>query len=174
MTMTTTLEDLAPWSERRPGLEPAPGRHPIRPFSRRSFLKAVAASGIGLGMMAIGKMPLAAAANPPSYCAGENQNHRTIKSTCYTNYDDVEHCYPSTVYFDTCSGGWHKSSGNYRNRPDQCNAGYDGWKWLAQPGPGCSGGCDNRYVRCHDGCKKLASGSWVKSICRANLGSCFC
>lgn len=143
-------------------------------FTRRSFMKALAAAGIGLGLATIGKVPLANAAG----CAASGELHNTIAGSCFNNNQYAAHCGPSTVYTDVCSGGahlgWHKTTGNYRNRPNQCPPStiYDGWNWYEANDPTCPPSCPSRIYRCHDGCKLVGS-SWVNSICRDD-SACFC
>jgi hypothetical protein len=134
--------------------------------TRGAFLRRSAAVGVGVGFATLGVFPPARKAFA---CAGSGVNARDLYGDCpaaSSGFGCSPACGPSTVYGDTCdSNNWHFSTGNYRNRPNECNSstGADAWMWYRNCN--CPGGNGLRPYRCHDGCK-LISGSWVKSICR--------
>jgi len=138
-------------------------------LDRRSVLRGMLGAGAGLGLAMIGQLPLAKRADAACVSAA----HRDIKSSCHASYNyGCTACGPSQVLSDTCdTNGWHKYTGDYRNRPDQCTSSYDGWLWN-ELGCGCPSNCA-RSFRCHDGCK-LISGNWTSTICRYAFGSCIC
>jgi hypothetical protein len=178
MTMTEeglfTVDDIAPLYE--PVAEPAvkvswKSRVGVASYTlnRRQLLRAGVTMGTAVGLMSLGVFPKAKEA--AAACVSHLE--RTIGGPCPTNVGNCSPaCGPSTVYPDVCgSNGYHRYTGNYRNRPNQCNStGSDGWNWF---GAGCcSPGC-SRTWRCHDGCK-LVSGAWKNSICRVVIASCSC
>ncbi|HKF00138.1 MAG TPA: hypothetical protein VKG45_14555 [Actinomycetes bacterium] len=172
----TTLEELesvAPLYRARPGTARASWRSRVgvsayRP-DRRQLLRAAATMGTVAGLGALGLFPKAKEAAAACISRLENQ----IGGGCPVQVGNCSPaCGPSTVYADVCgSNGYHKYTGDYRNRPDQCNTGEnDGWIWF---GAGCcSAQCGRRY-RCHDGCKRV-NGAWRNSICRVTLSGCLC
>jgi hypothetical protein len=155
--------------------EPAPtathrGLFRVRlPLRRRGILKGTVAGAIGATMVLFERAPLVREAQ--AACTGTLET--TIRGGCPSEISGTcsPACGPSPVYSDVCDGsGWHKTSGSYRMRPNQCpGSPYDGWSWFASP-CGCPSGFGRNY-RCHDGCK-LVGGSWVNSICRTS-GACF-
>lgn len=140
-------------------------------LGRRQALKAAATVGTSVGLMSLGVFPKAKEA--AAACVGFLENK--ISGPCPVNVGNCSPaCGPSMPYADACgSNNYHKYTGDYRNRPDQCNdvAEADGWIWS---GINCCGGpgCARRY-RCHDGCKRI-SGQWRNSICRYALPGCLC
>jgi hypothetical protein len=177
MTMTghadITIDDIAPLYE--PLAEPARrvswrSRVGVTTYNldRRQVLKAGLTMGTTFGLMTLGLFPKAAEAGHNCVRRAE----RTIGGPCPVNVGNCSPaCGPSTVYLDACSGGWHQYTGNYRNRPNECNnTGSDGWNWF---GSGCCSPTCGRTYRCHDGCK-LVSGAWKHSICRVVIASCIC
>jgi hypothetical protein len=156
---------------------PAPGTSPSRrritaPFrlGRRGLLKGAAAGGVGLAMTLFERAPFVREAEAACTTTLET----SIRAGCPSAVSGTcsPACGPSTVYNDACtSSGWHKTTGNFRMRPNQCGGSpYDGWYWYAA-GCGCPSGFGRNY-RCHDGCRRNSSTSaWVNSICRST-GAC--
>jgi hypothetical protein len=138
-------------------------------LDRRQLLRAGLTMGTAFGLMSLGVFPKAKEA--AAACVSQLQT--TIGGPCPVNVGNCSPaCGPSTVYSDVCgSNGYHKYTGNYRNRPNGCNStGSDGWNWF---GAGCCNPSCGRTYRCHDGCK-LISGAWKNSICRVVIASCIC
>lgn len=168
---TLTIDGIASWNE------PGHGDETLRSvarrrggFDRRTFVRGVVTVGAGLGLGVIGQLPVAREAK----AACVEALRKDIRSGCPSGYDEgCDACGPSRVYSDVCrSDGYHKYSGDYRNRPNDCAADfYDGWTWN-QGGCGCGTGCVRTY-RCHDGCKRV-NGSFVNSICSEPIGLCAC
>lgn len=160
--MTLRLDEVASFTER---LDRPRARRRITAgadgwsANRRTFVQAALATGAGLGMTVLGRLPTAQAA-----CTTTLET--TIRGSCPSNIAGTcsPACGPSTVYADACSAsGWHKTSGNFRMRPNNCpSSPYDGWRWTLEccGTPGCF-----RTFKCHDGCR-LTGGQWVNSICR--------
>lgn len=176
-TSTLTIDDITPITAPAPGarletVDPAM-RRPVGPrrFGRRGVLRTLTGLGTTAGLMALGVFPKAKPA--AAACISRLENY--IAGGCPTNVGDCSPaCGPSLVYAAACNGDyWHQWTGNYRNRPDNCNdvAESDGWRWSV-PGCGCSGGC-YRTFRCHDGCT-LMSGAWRNTICRQQGTGCSC
>jgi hypothetical protein len=178
MTMTehhdVTIEDIVPLYQT--AAEPT-GRVSWRSrvgvttynLDRRQVLKAGLTMGTAIGLTTLGFFPKAAEAS--HNCRASLQT--TIAGPCPVGVGNCSPaCGPSPVYLDTCgSNGYHKYSGSYRNRPNECNStGSDGWNWF---GAGCCSSSCGRTYRCHDGCK-LISGAWKHSICRVVIASCIC
>lgn len=165
-----TYETIVPLAEPGPfeATRPKMPRRPIR-FGRRGVLKGAFAGGVGIAMTMFEQAPIVQKAAAACTTTLET----TIRADCPEDIAGTcsPACGPSTVYLDVCdANGWHKTSGNYRMRPNQCTSSpYDGWMWYASP-CGCPVGF-GRHYRCHDGCK-LISGSWVNSICRTTT-PCF-
>jgi hypothetical protein len=176
----TALDVVPPLRGADPGTGTAPRRpragRTLRPIaaatpSRRSVLRAGAALGATVGMVALGVFPAARRAYADGY---------DIYGRCpsyATDHNCSPGCGPSTIFADACitSGlqtGFHKADGiTWTLRPNQCYAGtYDGWLWRYQ---GACGTCACHVERrCHDGYRQTASG-WVRSICRWNT-DCGC
>jgi hypothetical protein len=139
-------------------------------LTRRSLVQRGAALGTVLGLSTLGVLPPAKRAE----AACTTTSEKTIYSSCPTTSEGFgcdPACGPSMVYGDTCnSNGWHKTSGNFRMRPNECRTGgYDGWFWRRQCG--CPSTC-TRSFRCHDGCR-LTNGVWKNSVCRLT-SACIC
>lgn len=144
-----------------------------RGVTRRAFMRGVGGAAAVWAMDIVGlvRLPSAAMAAPGTtvletkmlgYCPSARPG------TCSPA------CGPSNPnYSDVCgSGGWHKVTGNYRMRPNQCKSGgYDGWYWPV-PSCGCAPGKDRIY-KCHDGYKRFWSPSygewWTSTICRTSV-----
>lgn len=150
------------------------------PRTRRDFIRQSAAVLTGAGLALVAYIPTARPARAEH--GGQHKEDFTgtdwygscptaISGTCSPA------CGPSTVYSDVCDGIYHKSTGNYRARPNECKSGtYDGWYWatIHQCGICNCGYCAN--FRCHDGCKWINS-AWKNSICRTSYcvsGACTC
>jgi hypothetical protein len=143
-----------------------------RILTRRSLLQKGTAAGTILGLSFLGLLPPARKAWAACLY---NVTEKTIYTSCPTSIAGTcsPGCGPSDVDANACnSNGWHKSTGIWRARPDDCVPGteYDGWFWLAG-GCGCSGDCTAK-LRCHDGCKSV-SGSWVSTVCKHRV-KCIC
>lgn len=159
MSPPATLVDVVRWD--------GPARHLGRrgrgpassPVSRRTFLKAAGAAGVGLALTLVGRIPIAQA-----QCAPEGQLHTDIRPDCYANYNYPD-CGPSPGCSVCCEvpAYWHRRTGAYRNRPNRCppSSQWDGWWWMGTQG--CPPGCVRQF-RCHDGCRNV-SGSWISTIC---------
>ena len=164
--MTLTIDGITSWDHRGDATKTRRSRRliPGDGFGRRTFLRGLGAGAVGVGLATVGQLPVARKAE----AACVSSLNTNIKNNCPSSYDyGCTSCGPSTVYGDVCgTNSYHKYTGAYRNRPDQCDPGnYDGWRWLTDPGTcGCASEGVRNY-RCHDGCKKI-SGNWVNSICR--------
>lgn len=133
---------------------------------RRTVLKGLTAGGMSLGLTMLGIFPMARKARAEGYWILDDCPSYSSDDNCSPG------CGPSLVRTSSCeySGshtGYHKSSGDYRLRINECYAGkYDGWNWLYSSACGdCQSGI--KY-RCHDG-RTLINGSWVKTICRYSI-----
>lgn len=172
--MSFAMDDLVRFDEPPSSLDEhveRVGRETFRAsLTRRTLLHRTAAIGAGVGLSVLGVLPPARKASAACTTTLETKIFgdcpQSVSGTCSPA------CGPSTVYSDVCdASGWHKTSGNYRMRPNQCETGgYDGWFWRAGP-CGCPTGCKVNF-RCHDGCK-LISGTWHNSVCR-HRSSCIC
>lgn len=180
--MTLALEEIVPFSE-----APEPPRKTNRRrlsqetdvgLTRLSFFQKSAALGTGVGLSILGLLPPARDALahvPHGNCTTTLQTLMwTGSPTCpeaSQGFGCDPACGPSKVRTNACDGnGWHKTSGNWRMRPNECESGgYDGWFWRRRCG--CPTGC-LRTFRCHDGCKSTAQG-WAHSICRVT-SACNC
>lgn len=155
---------------RPPGADPSSLRPTTwRPgISRRGLLRTAFVGATAVGMTAIGVFPPAREALADGYdmdktgCAG-------------IQYRNCKDCCCSTVCFDCCNHkGWHKRTGVYRLRPNQCHAGggnrtKDGWFWRACSCRKRNGRRGKRTNRCHDG-YKIGSAGAVRTICRKRIG----
>jgi hypothetical protein len=147
-------------------------------MNRRGLLKTAVASGIGLGVAAVGLFPPARSARAegrdiydacPDYAAGHN---------CAPGCGPSLPCNDCCAWPSSCGcvcAAWFKNDGTtYKNRPNQCvsGTGWDGWNWYYGATCGC---CRTIKYRCHDGYKKI-SGSWSNRICRSTIvcGGCAC
>ena len=85
-------------------------------------------------------------------------------------------CGPSRICGEETSGfcceppsahkvDYHKDSGNFRLRPEECTANDDGWRWKVDNACGCCGG--GLKYRCHDGWWDNPDQGWVRRVCRA-------
>lgn len=160
-----TLEDAIPALQEPSAFErkrDSVGLPPSR-VGRRGFLKAIGAAGLGLGFASLGVFPSARPAAAHCTTTLETKMYGSCPSSS-SGFGCSPACGPSTVYWDVCgSGGWHKTTGNYRMRPNHCKSGgYDGWYWGKSPCEECGG---YTYFKCHDGCKKIGA-LWYNSICR--------
>ncbi len=168
------IEDIASLHEPPSGqLEPGDATRRLvignYTLGRRDVLRVIVAMGTAAGFSVLGFFPKAA--NASHNCKGWLENY--ISGGCYIGYSDCMGCGPSLPYGPACSGGYHKYTGDYRNRPDECNliAEADGWRWTSF-GCGCSSECARNY-RCHDGCSKI-EGAWKHTICRVISPGCLC
>lgn len=163
---------------------PVAGVHrQVARLNRRDFIRASAKTACAVGLAALSVVPTArrarAACGPaPSKCTEVRET--TLYGACPGSIPGncSPACGPSTVYSDVCDiSGWHKTTGNYRMRPDKCN-GADGWYWVTGTSCGICGCSSNpcARARCHDGCKCVGS-TWDDSICRlwqCIPGTCQC
>lgn len=189
MVQTIQLADIPP--ARRPGKGSMGQRRrlldPRRPFSRRSFVKATAAVGMGLGLSTVAAIPIARRANAHhkdeydmflngfmDYCPDGDDWYDNHGNSC-----DVP-CGPSEVYPWACveDAGpdfhWHKDHSypnNWALRPNVCATEdespdtSDAWRWKVNQS---CGGCSNSALfRCHDGFKNYQQFGHDKSICKA-------
>lgn len=173
--MASTLDlpsfDTPPTQHASPrAIRPAPSHYRT---SRRAFMRGAVVAGGALGLSILSRVPFVREAEASGHCRASS--HRDIRSGCYASYDyGCSACGPSPVVSAACnSNGWHKYTGDYRNRPNQCPLGtsWDGWTWF-EYGCGCPSGTGRRY-RCHDGCRRLSDGSWGNSVCRWPVSICF-
>jgi hypothetical protein len=169
--MPLTLADIPNLADPRPA-----GAAPIKRrasalsgpnWSRRVFVRTTGATLAGLGLAALGLLPPARQAVAGTRDINPNCLPINASNDCFPG------CGPSTLCFDCCgSDGWHRSTGNYRLRSDNCpkGTGYDGWLWRFNANCNC---CRSFIVfRCHDGYKWTGSG-WVTTICRWTVGCGF-
>lgn len=173
-----SVSDLAPFYEPPSGVmsRGGPERRSIikgYSFGRRGLLRTVVAAGTVAGISALGVFPGAKEAS--AQCVDSLHNH--IAGGCPVNVGNCSPaCGPSRVHQAACnSSSFHRWTGNYRNRPNDCNsvADADGWRWRGPLGGcACPSGCLRSY-RCHDGCTRL-SGTWTTTICRQASSGCLC
>jgi hypothetical protein len=166
--MSLRFEEVAEYTH-RPGDDlPIPKRKGLAPLvaSRRQFIKGAAMAGMGAALSLVGSLPLPRVASAYS-CVGAL--HTDMDGGCSRfsdNYGCDPACGSSMVYANACDGTWHKYTGGWRNRPNDCSydmASADGWFWTKC----CAGMCGGRVVKfkCHDGCKLIDS-VWKRSVCR--------
>jgi len=129
---------------------------------RRTFLRGVGAVAMGAGLAALTVFPKGRFAQAACTTTLQTKMYSSCPSGS-SNYGCSPACGPSIVYSDACSGTWHKTTGNFRMRPNACRSGgYDGWWWAKSYCQQCAG---PTTFKCHDGCKKIG-GAWKNSICR--------
>lgn len=136
--------------------------------SRRGVLRSALVGVTALGMSALGVFPPAREALADGY--------DIHKSGCNgIQYRNCKDCCCSTVCAHCCNAkGWHRRTGDYLLRPNQCYSGggnrsKDGWFWRAC---GCTkpdGSKGTRVSRCHDGYLITEAGA-VRTICRKRMG----
>jgi hypothetical protein len=177
--MTLLMEDIVSFDETPHQPRKADRRQPRREqrsgLTRLSFFQRTAALGTGVGLSVVGLLPPARNAlahTPHGNCTTTLQT--LMWGSCPEASDGFgcdPACGPSKVRSNACdANGWHKTSGEWRMRPNECKSGgYDGWFWRRRCG--CPTGCQ-RTFRCHDGCKDTAGG-WAHSVCRVT-SACQC
>ncbi|MGH9890785.1 MAG: twin-arginine translocation signal domain-containing protein [bacterium] len=153
-------------------------------ITRRQFLKAATAAGVGAGMAMLGVFPSArrALANhegSQGYQIYTPNNQFTCDGIPSGSGTCAEPCGPSTIHSGACDPdghkiGWHKDHTHWKLRQDECDGntgldpGADGWKWQVN---NCEG-CGTARFRCHDGKHIHADGMVHKSICKWRI-ACF-
>jgi hypothetical protein len=165
------LDAIVPIGGRRPhSSQPSALRgSPWRPaVSRRGLLRSAFVGATALGMTALGVFPPAREALADGYDIAQYG----CNGIGYSNCKD---CCCSTVCRDCCnSKGWHKRTGIYRLRPNQCYAGggnrsMDGWFWRACNCKKSNGSTGKRTNRCHDG-YRIGDAGALRTICRKRIG----
>jgi hypothetical protein len=165
--MSLQLDDVVSFHDEPIEESPPPVRSGVEPLvaTRRQFLGAATAVGMGAALGLIGSIPLPRVASAACVSA----LHTDMDGACSSRNDGFgcnPACGSSMVYNNACDGTWHKYTGNWRNRPNDCSstmASADGWFWLRC----CSGQCGGKAskYKCHDGCH-LVNGVWKNSVCR--------
>jgi hypothetical protein len=157
---------LLPDPATRPATPTDRSLRPRAPLSRRAFLsRAALATCAAVSVQVLGVFPPARKALADGYDTWTSSTTGPCGSTGYAvNHNCSPGCGPSSVCGGTTngpccsSGGWHKGSGGYRLRPNQCyRSYYDAWHWR------CS--TTGAMYRCHDGWTYTAKG-YVRTICR--------
>lgn len=167
------LAEIPPYDRSPAG--PAPRRRLLGhswALERRQFLKVAGAVGVAAGLNALGVFPparQAKASHLPGYTIHPECDGITSGAgTCAVP------CGPSMIHPFACetSGhnvGFHKSSGVWSLRPNDCMPSHDpnadGWVWQVS---NCQG-CNPASFRCHDGYHRHADGSMHKSVCKTRI-----
>ncbi len=164
--MTLDLATVVPFHGPQPiGAERRPQSR-VSAVDRRAFLRHLVGVGMLVGLNVLGFLP-------PARRALADHADDDMASSCsglgsWVDNDDCNGCNRSPCS-DCCDSGWHKHTGIYQLRPDECDPGnYDGWYWTYAPC--CWNGCQNQKWRCHDGYK-----NGQPTICRTRTqASCNC
>jgi hypothetical protein len=176
--LTLTITDIAPLkppAESDTATLPAQLKHRamLQPVSRRGFLARMSAVGTAIGLFSLGIFPPARHAFADGYDIWTNPDTGPCGSTGYAgNHNCSPGCGGSTVCGGTSGGAcctadtvYHRNSGNYTLRPNQCwpvpTGTYDGWVWR------CSA---SLKYRCHDGYNCYFHGCG-KDICRKSTST---
>jgi hypothetical protein len=145
-------------------------------WTRRSFLKMIAATGTGLGLASLGLLPPAHRALASHVGTDGYQIADTCRGIDYSDSCSCGGCTCSKVCSACCIKdsdahklGWHKADGvDYKLRKNECSptpTDFDGWKWKKN---GCCGVCLDPRYRCHDG-KDCTGSVCVETVCKWNI-----